>query len=234
MKLIPKFQEGGTLDERQKEILKRSEIPQTAWNYYNALDGDIWFPRSLATKLIDTNNHLQGMPAINPDDMTPHRLPTGLSNCTLTATQWVNPSMPLMKAQTIIDNGMDYGYVEIPEEHLTQGDLIIATNPENNKHHTMLNIGFTHGPQLHTFNGKQYILPDDHPLVRYSSGTTDPSSYRQSVGLKEYIDNSEGKTKIQYFRQMPKGYNVLLPEITVTPKGTYYDESEQSKMYYGK
>lgn len=134
-----------------------------------------------------------------------------------------------MRAQTIIDEGNKYGYVEIPESHLLPGDLAIATNPSNNAHHTMLVSGFTNSQQKHTFQGKDYILPPDHPLVRYSNGTTHPSGYRKSVGLMEYIDNSDGKTNVRYFRHYDPGTNeVLLSEIVVTPKGNYVPEGQKT------
>lgn len=161
------------------------------------------------------------------------KIPTAQSNCTLTATQWIDPTTPISRAETIIKDGKKYGYVEIPESHLRPGDLAIATNPSNNSHHTMLVHGFTTQQQPHTFNGKDYILPKDHPLVRYSSGTTHPSGYRRTVGLMEYIDNSEGKTDIKYYRHYSPGeYEVLLPEIVVTPKGNYVPKGQ--KMYYNK
>lgn len=38
----------------------------------------------------------------------------------------------------------------------------------------------------------------------------------------EYIDNSEGKTDVKYYRHYDPGSNeVLLPEIVITPKGNY-------------
>lgn len=239
MKLIPRFQDGGTLDERQKEILKRSEVPQTAWNYHKAVDGDIPKARAVITRNLDSHKqNIREYPGLywgmNPFlTFIIKNIPTKLQNCTLTATQWINPNMPLMKAENILNNGSFYNYMPIPEEHLIPGDLVIATNPKNNSHHSMLNIGFTHGEQQHTFNGKTYNLPDDHPLLRYSNGSTDPSGYRKSIGLMEYMDNSDGKSQLNYFRYMnPDDYIVLAPQITVTPQGSYYDENAVSTMYH--
>ena len=219
------------LSPKQRSILKRSLAGTTAGNYHEALDGNIPVFRAGITKLIDKGKVEGNYTYPIPNGIFPNIfkfLPTGLSNCTLTATQWVNPKAPLMRAQTIIDNGNKYGYVEIPEAHLLPGDLVIATNPSNNAHHTMLVNGFTTKPQKHTFLGKNYVLPAGHPLVRYSTGTTHPSGYRESVGLMEYIDHSDGKTDVRYYRHYDPGTNeVLLPEIVVTPKNNYVPKGQQ-------
>ena len=140
------------LSHKQKAILRRSLSGTTAGNYDEALDGDISSLRSEITRAMDKEKAEGDYTYHTPDGPLPNIakfLPTGLSNCTLTATQWVNPEAPLMRAQTIIDNGNKYGYVEIPKSHLLPGDLAIATNPSNNAHHTMLVCGFTNKPQKH-------------------------------------------------------------------------------------
>lgn len=220
------------LSPKQKKILRRSLSGTTAGNYDEALDGDISPFRASVTRSIDGEKAESGYTYYSPDGFVPNIvkfLPTGLSNCTLTATQWVNPEAPLMRAQTIIDEGNKYGYAEIPESHLLPGDLVIATNPSNNAHHTMLVHGFTKGQQSHTFQGKKYVLPPEHPLVRYSNGTTHPSGYRRSVGLMEYLDNSHGKTDVKYYRHFDPGTNeILLREIIVTPKGNYVSKGQKT------
>ena len=219
------------LSPKQRLILKRSLAGTTAGNYDEALDGDISPLRATITRAIDSEKAEGDYIYLTSDGYVPNIakiIPTRLSNCTLTATQWVNPKAPLMRAQTIIDNGNKYGYVEIPESHLLPGDLAIATNHSNNAHHTMLVCGFTNKPQKHTFQRKNYVLPAEHPLVRYSNGTTHPSGYRKSVGLMEYIDNSDGKTDVRYYRHYDPGTNaVLLPEIVVTPKGNYIPKGQK-------
>lgn len=226
---------------KQKAILKRSQSGKTASNYSDAVDGDISPIRDKLTKVADNytyllHNHpvlgyLASPPIVSAAYLAKGKVPTGLSNCTLTATQWVNPDQPLMKAQTIIDEGPKYGYVQIPESHVLPGDLVIATNPSNNAHHTMLVHGFTESPQTHTFQGRQYHLPSGHPLVRYSNGTTHSSGYRKSVGLMEYIDNSEGKTDIKYYRHFsPEQKEVLLPEIIVTPRGNHVSKQNPIRV----
>lgn len=45
----------------------------------------------------------------------------------------------------------------------------------------------------------------------------------------EYIDNSDGKTNVRYFRHYDPGTNeVLLSEIVVTPKGNYVPEGQKT------
>lgn len=208
----------------RKEILQRSESESVANNYSDAIDGDISETRDKVTTFLDNISHIIGS----------KKIPTGVSNCTLTATQWINPKQPLMKAQTIIDNGNKYGYQEIPEYHLLPGDLVIATNPQNNAHHTMLVYDFVKVPYTHKFYDKEYNLPAGHPLVRYSTGTTHNSGYRTGLGLLEYLDNSEGKTSVKYYRYYNTDQKeVLLPELIVTPnyntvdykKPTYINEN---------
>lgn len=227
--------------KKQRAILTRSSSNKTASNYSDAVDGNISKLRENVTVSADKytkilKDHPILGPLITPPIFTVgywmkkgEKVPTKLSNCTLTATQWVNPKQPIMRAQTIIDNGSKYGYAEIPESHLRPGDLAIATNPQTNEHHTMLVSGFTSRKKPHTFQGKDYILPADHPIVRYSNGTTQPSGYRRSVGLLEYIDNSEGKTDVKYYRHYDPGeQEVLLPEIVVTPKGNYVPKGQKT------
>lgn len=220
------------LSKKQKDILRRSSIPRTASNYSDAVDGDISKIRDVFTQIADDYTESYKKYPILSTIMSPlpisvayqkfGKVPTRMSNCTLTATQWVNPKQPIMRAATIINNGEQYGYREIPEEHILPGDLVIVTNPNNNTHHTMLISGFTDKEQKHRFMGKDYILPPDHPLVRYSDGSTHPSGYRKSVGLLEYLDNSEGKTNVRYYRHYDPGEKeVLLPEIEVNPRKSH-------------
>ena len=213
------------LTKKQNRILERAKARKTAGNYADAYDGDISAIRSDMANITD---YISG--CFSSD----HKFPTGLSNCTLTATQWVDPKHPLMRAQTILDKGKEYGYREIPEYHAYPRDLVIATNPNDNSHHTMLITGFTQKPTPDTFLGKDYILPTDHPLVTYSRGTIHPSSYRRSIGLMEYLDNSEGKTDVKYYRHFSPGQRrVLLPRITVTPKGNFISNDKPIKVYQG-
>lgn len=218
------------LSPKQKAILRRSSTGQTASNYSDAVDQNTWIGTIDNIGLGKAGDAaVQAADYVSDFIFGKKKIPTAQSNCTLTATQWVNPNTPISRAETIINDGNRYGYVEIPESHLLPGDLAIATNPSNNAHHTMLVSGFTQNQQKHNFQGKDYILPADHPLVRYSNGTTHPSGYRKAVGLMEYIDNSEGKTDVKYYRHYDPGSNeVLLPEIVITPKGNYVSKGQKT------
>lgn len=209
-------------NHKQQQILKRS-LTGPASNYSDAVDMNFTKVGDIVTKVLDNityvyNNKpvlmtLFGSPILSALFWGKGKIPTGKSNCTLTATQWVDPKHPISKAQTIIDNGNKYGYVEISEQDRQPGDLIIATNPKNNSHHTMLLTGFTKDKTNNDFNGKTYSLPKGHPIVRYSNGSTHQSGFRKNIGLMQYLDNSDGKTQIRYFRH----YDNLLPEIIITP-----------------
>ena len=130
----------------------------------------------------------------------------GLSNCTLSATQWINPSNPYMSAKNIFNNP-DSGYTEIDAENAIPGDLLISKDPEQDTYHTMLIEGFDKNNQ---------------PLLRYSKGGHNTKE-NLVIGrtLKDYhiIDKAQGNNHIEdhYFR-----YNYpdehWLPEVIVTSK----------------
>ena len=65
----------------RRSILKRSESGNVANNYSDAVDGDISKTRDKVTTFLDNISYTFGS----------GKIPTGVSNCTLTATQWVNP-----------------------------------------------------------------------------------------------------------------------------------------------
>lgn len=238
------------LTPKQEAILKRSNSNKTANNYSEAVDEDSWIswldypsikiPLSLISpfksiafegskfgdKVVTFLDFLSanniGTQLVNGD-----KIPSGQSNCTLTATQWVDPSTPIGKASTIINDGSQYGYVEIPRDHALPGDLIIATNPNNNAHHTMLLSDFADKDYEHEFLGKRYLIPKDHELVTYSNGSTHSSGYRKNIGLLEYLDNSDGKTDVKYYRHLdPHEEQILLPTLVVTPEGSYVPEGQ--------
>lgn len=127
----------------------------------------------------------------------------GLSNCTLSATQWVNP-LEFYKSAASIVNNPDSGYVQIDAQDALPGDLLIAQNPNEGSYHTMLINGFDSNNQ---------------PLLTYSRGKNDTdSNLVTNRSLSEYhrLDNEQGgsHTKDYYFR--PTAYNEnWLPEITV-------------------
>lgn len=128
----------------------------------------------------------------------------GISNCTLSATGWIDPNNQYMSAKNIFNNPSS-GYTEIDAGYALPGDLLIAKNPEKNSYHTMLIEGF---------NGNE-------PILRYSRGGHDTKeNLVTGRPLSEYheLDNKQGgnHTEDHYFRyNIPNEY--WLPELIVTP-----------------
>lgn len=128
----------------------------------------------------------------------------GLSNCTLSATQWVDPSNPYMSAKNIFNNP-DSGYTEIDAENALPGDLLITKNPKQGTYHTMLIEGFD---------------KNNKPLLRYSRGGHDTEENLVTGRTLEgyhIADKAQGgnHTEDHYFR--PNVYNEhWLPEVVVT------------------
>ena len=128
----------------------------------------------------------------------------GLSNCTLSATQWVDPSNPYMSAKNIFNNP-NSGYTEIDAENALPGDLLITKNPEQGTYHTMLIEGFD---------------KNNKPLLRYSRGGHDTEENLVTGRTLEgyhMADKAQGgnHTEDHYFR--PNVYNEhWLPEVVVT------------------
>ena len=139
----------------------------------------------------------------------------GLSNCTLTATQWIDPTNPIKSAKSII-NDESLGYSQIKPEEAKIGDLMITMNPLRGTFHTMLIEGFDETGQ---------------PILRYSNGGHDQSSLRTGITTEEYHkrDNKQGgKHTYEMFYRYNRPINVL-PEITVMPNkkdegGDLYNE----------
>lgn len=126
---------------------------------------------------------------------------SGISNCTLSATQWVDPNNPIMSAKTIVSNPTAHGYIPISVEDAIPGDLIIASNKQDNAFHSMYIDGFD---------------AENNPIVRYSRGAGVPSSLVSGITLGEYHKRDNGKhEKDNYYRYVENG--IPLPEVTVTP-----------------
>lgn len=130
-------------------------------------------------------------------------LPAGVSNCTLSATQWIDPNNPIMRAQTIYDNPETHGYTAIDAKDAIPGNLLITRNPETGGFHTMIIEGFDE---------------NDQPILRYSSGGHGQSALRTGIPLNVYHerDKAQGGNHTQdlYYRyNYPNSY--WLPEITI-------------------
>lgn len=130
----------------------------------------------------------------------------GLSNCTLSATQWIDPSNPYMSAKNIFSNPSS-GYTKISADEALPGDLLITKNPQHGTYHTMLIEGFDKNNQ---------------PLLRYSRGGHDTEeNLVTGRTLEDYhiADKAQGgnHTEDHYFRyNYPNEH--WLPELVVTAK----------------
>lgn len=179
-----RFDNGG--NTRDKSIKRANYV---ASNYNDAIDFDmnpiIYTVRKTAKNLIDRG---------------------GLSNCTLSATQWIDPSNPYMSAKNIFNNP-NSGYTEISADEAIPGDLLITKNPKHNTYHTMLIEG---------------LDKNNQPLLRYSKGGHDTKKNLViNRTLKDYhiMDKAQGgnHTEDHYFRyNYPDEY--WLPKVIITPK----------------
>lgn len=143
-------------------------------------------------------------------------IPSGVSNCTLTTTQWVDPTKPVNKAASIVNAPSLYNYQTINQEQAVPGDILISRNPNNDTYHTMLVTGFADKPGIYDFDGTPYKFDAGEPLLTYSKGGHDVSFIRRDIPLSVYTPNSDGKIENHFFRyKYPK--ERFLPEIVITP-----------------
>lgn len=183
---VPAMQNGGeTQPLTRKTIINRAT--KVASNYHDAKDFNL---HPLIYKMRKTAKDMFGK--------------GGISNCTLSATGWIDPQNQYMSAKNIFNNP-DSGYVEISKENALPGDLLISKNPQKDSYHTMLIEGFD----------------GINPVLRYSRGGHDTDDNLVTGRLlSEYhrLDNEQGgnHTEDHYFR-----YKALnehwLPEIIIQP-----------------
>ena len=188
-KFIPEnkinFAEGGEVDQRQLILNRANEV---STNYSDAKDFTL-DPVNYAIRKLAKTLFGRG----------------GISNCTLSATRWVDPNNQYMSAKNIFNNP-DSGYTEISKDYVLPGDLLITKVPNKDSYHTMLVEGF---------NG-------DEPILRYSKGGHDTENNLvtgRTLSLYHKLDKEQGGNHDEdhYFRyNLPNEY--WLPEITVTPK----------------
>ncbi len=140
-----------------------------------------------------------------------------MSNCTLTVSQWVDPTNPLNRAESIYNNPNKYNYTQILPDEAVPGNVVVARNPSNGTMHTMMIEGFADKDGVYDFEGKKYQYKKWEPLMVYSRGGHNDSAIRRGVPLSVYTAESEGKTDQKFFR-----YNypneVFLPELIIFPE----------------
>ena len=181
---VKHYADGGEVEPRQ-QILNRANTVYS--NYDDAKDFDLdpitYTARKLAKTIFGRG---------------------GISNCTLSATRWVDPQNQYMSAKNIFNNP-DSGYTKISKDYVLPGDLLITKVPGKDSYHTMLVEGFD----------------GDEPILRYSRGGHDTKeNLVTGRPLSEYheLDNKQGgnHTEDHYFRyNIPNEY--WLPELIVTP-----------------
>lgn len=202
------YAEGGNIHPDELALSRAREATKPATNYADAVDKTLWNPLYSGRVLLD---------ALGIEK-------SGLSNCTLTVSQFYDPDKPIGSARSIATNPNKMGFQQIPEEYAGLGTMVIASEPrkndENNKYHTMIITGYANKDYTYTFKGKKYKVSKGDPLVNYSSGKNTPSNYKRNVPLKVYTDNSDGKTFNRYFNHLDQNGNgtILLPEIVVTSR----------------
>lgn len=175
-------------------------------NYANALDN----PFSKAKeKVVNAARYIKDNYIAN--------LPTGASNCTLSATQWVNPANPIKTATSIMGNPDKFHYMKIDSANALPGNLLIAKVPNKESYHTMMITGFADKNDKYKFRGKTYKVKKGEPLLTYSRGGNSPDNIQSNIPLSVYTKNSDGHTENTFFRYKDP-YNVLLPKVTIKAK----------------
>lgn len=143
--------------------------------------------------------------------------PTGASNCTLSAIQWVNPANPIKSASSIVNSPDKYHYTRIDSANALPGYLLIAKVPGKDSYHTMMITGFSKKNDTFKFRGKTYKVHKGEPLLTYSRGGNSLDNIQTNIPLSVYTKNSDGHTENTFFRYNDP-YNILLPEVTVKAK----------------
>lgn len=206
-----KLEDGGPIYAEPESVKRALTSRKPAYNYSEAVDMDISPFRENLTRAIQS---------------TGLNIPTRLSNCTLTASQWINPKRPIGRAVTIVTKPKENGFRQVEEDYRVPGTLVIASKDPSiyrdgvdNLYHSMLLTGFADRDYDYTYGGKKYKIKRGEPLVSYSRGKSLPSEYRENIPLKVYNDQGEGKTYNRYYNPINANEReVLLPVVTITSK----------------
>lgn len=183
----PLFSEPIKPDLSFNAAMKRATKPYS--NYSEALDA----PFSKVRELLVNN-------ARYVKDNYIEDLPTGASNCTLSATQWINPANPINRASSIVSDPNKYNYERIDSASALPGDLLIAKVPNKDSYHSMMITGFANKNTKKDFKGKTYTAKEGEPLLTYSRGGNSLDNIQFNVPLSVYTENSDGHTENMFFR----------------------------------
>lgn len=186
-----KYADGGKL-ESSPEISAQASIEranQVYNNYEDAVDSSMSGIDILQHKI---RRYLK--------DNIYDKIPAGISNCTLTATQWIDPSQPINSASSIVRNPSKYNYSPVNMKDMEKGDLLITKKPNEDIYHTMLVTDFAKEDGVYNFNGELYPYKKGEPLLNYSTGGSNNSSLRVGVPLSIYTINSGGYTENHPYR----------------------------------
>ena len=199
---INKFEVGGEPSIEELALQRATKATAPKANYHQAIDF-VYGPISAMKMAYDK----------------------GVSNCTLTASQFYNPKKPIARAKTITTTPHVAGFYEVGENYAVPGSMVITSLPNGNdygknSYHTMILNGYADRNYSFPFKGKVYNVKKGDPLVNYSRGKREPENYVKNIPLSAYLDNSDGKTNVRYYRPYNEGLRAkLLPEIIVTPNG---------------
>ena len=202
--VVNKFGEGGYTTPEEEALKKIRATTKPASNYSEAVDMEVSKIRE------DITNYIQ--------KHFPSRS-LGLTNCTLTASQFYGK--PIGRASTIVNDPNKYGFYEVDEKYAIPGTMIIASDPdgvEDPKYHTMVLSEFADKNYPFVYNDILYNVLEGDILTSYSKGKNTPDSWKTKIPLKTYNDQSQGKTRNRFYRPLDENGlpNVLLPEVVVT------------------
>lgn len=198
---INKFEDGGFYNTPEQRALARSmQATKPYNNYEQAVDMED-SPWLRLKKFIDR----------------------GVSNCTLTASQFFNPARPIGRARTIVQDSIPNGFYEVDENHVVPGTMVIASYPNmsdynpDQKYHTMVVTGFAPNDYEYTFrDGTKYNITKGEPIVSYSRGKASADNYVTGIPLSVYNDKGEGKTFNRYYRPIDEEYpEYMLPNLDI-------------------
>ncbi len=193
----PLFSEPVKPDVSFNAALKRATRPYS--NYSEALDAPFSKMREV---LVNGARHIK--------DNYMESLPTGASNCTLSATQWINPANPINRASSIVNDPSKYNYERIDSADAIPGDLLIAKVPNKDSYHSMMITGFVDRNGKEHFRGKTYTVRKGEPLLTYSRGGNSLDNIQSNVPLSVYTENSDGHTENMFFRNIkPDSFTIF-------------------------